>query len=76
MKITNSIPLSAVAQAAGFELPDGSTTNGWEHVRTLLLMSHSGQQLDDVPPSFWELLLEHLKAKAATAKSMSALRKI
>lgn len=75
MKITISMPLPAIAEAAGFELPEGSTTNGWEHVRTLLLMSHEGQELTDLPASFWEIMHDHLKAKAVTtetAKSLSA----
>lgn len=74
MKIANSMPLSAIATAAGFELPEGSTTKGWEHVRTLLLLAHAGKELNDVPTSFWELLLDHLSAKAATTKAMSASR--
>jgi len=67
MKISMSMPLSVIADTAGFELPEGSTTNGWEHVRTLLSASNAGEDLHDIPASFWELLHDHLKAKAKTS---------
>lgn len=72
MKITSATPLEAIAQAAGFELPEGSTTNGWEHVRTLLVLgSAPGQDLGEVSRAHWELLHDHLKAKSITAQRRS-----
>lgn len=72
MKISSTTPLEAIAQAARFELPEGSTTNGWEHVRTLLVLaSPPGQDLGEISPAYWELLHDHLKAKALTAQGRS-----
>jgi hypothetical protein len=72
VKISMTTPLTDIAAAASFELPEGSTTNGWGHVRTLLVARHAGKELDEVPRDFWTMLKAHLDEKAATSQLFPA----